>query len=136
MREYHSDYNTTPVMKNFAEYSVEEFAAEPAFIKWVQHPDDDELSNFWVVWLHNHPFQSETVDQARLLVRSVSDQYTDALSSNEKKSLWGRIIHTITTPETSTTTIQPAAQQSSTLQLLLLAIVLAIACLSMWAFIN
>lgn len=135
MKEYNSDYKT-PVMKNFAEYSVEDFAAEPAFIKWVQHPDDDELSNFWVVWLHNHPFQSDNVAQARVLVHNVSDQYKDNLSTNEKKSLWGRIIHTITTSETSTTTTQPAAQQSSTFQLLLLAIVLTIACLSLWAFIN
>ena len=62
-------------MKNFAQYTVEDFAAEPLFIKWVQQPDDMELSNFWQVWLNNHPYKSDEVEEARALVGQLSDAY-------------------------------------------------------------
>ena len=83
-------------MKNFAQYTVEDFAAEPLFIKWVQQPDDMELSNFWQVWLNNHPYKSEEVEEARALVGQLSDAYM-GMSAQEVRGLWKRVIDTVNT---------------------------------------
>jgi hypothetical protein len=83
-------------MKNFAQYTVEDFAAEPLFIKWVQEPDDMELSNFWQVWLNNHPYKSKEVAEARELVGHFSDAYL-GLSGQEVRGLWKRVLETVNT---------------------------------------
>ncbi|MDF7817811.1 hypothetical protein P1X15_09395 [Runella sp. MFBS21] len=81
-------------MKNFAHYTVEDFAAEPLFIQWVQQPDDVELSNFWQVWLTNHPYKSHEIAQARTLVNQVSNMY-EGLSNGEVRSLWQRVLESV-----------------------------------------
>jgi transmembrane sensor len=83
-------------MKNFAQYTVEDFAAEPLFIKWVQQPDDAELSNFWQVWLKNHPYKSDEVSEARALVGQFSDAYM-GMSAQDVRTLWKRVIETVNT---------------------------------------
>lgn len=83
-------------MKNFAQYTVEDFAAEPLFIKWVQQPDDAELSNFWQVWLKNHPYKSDEVSEARELVGQFSDAYM-GMSAQDVRTLWKRVIETVNT---------------------------------------
>lgn len=86
-------------MKNFAQYNVSDFAAEPLFIRWVQQPDDAELSNFWQVWLRNHPYKSEDVEEARELVGQISDTY-ESLSSQEVRTIWERVLNSVhTIPE-------------------------------------
>lgn len=83
-------------MKNFAQYNVNDFAAEPLFIRWVQQPDDAELSNFWQVWLRNHPYKSEDVEEARELVGQISDVY-GSLSTQDTRTLWNRVVATVNT---------------------------------------
>jgi hypothetical protein len=86
-------------MKNFAQYTVEDFAAEPLFIRWVQQPDDVELSNFWQVWLTNHPYKSDEIAEARTLVGQFSDTYM-GMTSQEMRTLWKRVIESVhTIPE-------------------------------------
>lgn len=81
-------------MKNFAHYTVEDFVSEPLFIRWVQQPDDAELSNFWQVWLKNHPYKSEEIAQARNLVREVSNVYVD-MTTHEVRTLWRRVVESV-----------------------------------------
>ena len=86
-------------MKNFAQYTVEDFAAEPLFIRWVQQPDDVELSNFWQVWLSNHPYKSDEIAEARTLVGQFSDTYM-GMTSPEMRTLWKRVLESVhTIPE-------------------------------------
>ncbi|MCP1380972.1 hypothetical protein GVN20_16585 [Runella sp. CRIBMP] len=86
-------------MKNFAQYTVEDFAAEPLFIRWVQQPDDVELSNFWQVWLTNHPYKSDEIAEARTLVGQFSDTYM-GMTSQEMRTLWKRVLESVhTIPE-------------------------------------
>lgn len=83
-------------MKNFAHYTVEDFATEPLFIQWVQQPDDAELSNFWQVWLTNHPYKSDEIAEARSLVVQFSDTYM-GMTSQEMRTLWKRVIESVHT---------------------------------------
>ncbi len=83
-------------MKNFAQYTVEDFAAEPLFIRWVQQPDDTELSNFWQVWLKNHPYKSEEVAEARTLVGQLSSTYV-GMTAQEVRTLWKLVLESVNT---------------------------------------
>jgi len=83
-------------MKNFTRYNVNDFASEPLFIQWVQRPDDAELSNFWQVWLRNHPYKSEDIEEARELVGQISDTY-GGMNAHEVKTLWKRVLESVNT---------------------------------------
>lgn len=89
-------------MKNFAEYTVEDFATEPLFIQWVQQPNDTELSNFWQVWLSNNPHKAPEISQAKVIVSHVSGIYED-LDQAEVFSLWRRIAKSVGSLEMLTT---------------------------------
>jgi hypothetical protein len=85
-------------MKNFATYTIDDFATDPLFIKWVQQPDDAELCNFWTLWLTNNPHRLSEISTARDLVTNISSQYTP-LSDTDTHSLWGRIKRSIHLPD-------------------------------------
>ena len=83
------------IQKNFTEYSPEDFAAEPLFIKWVQQPNDEEIGNFWQIWLAKNPNKVIEVKEARSLIRMTSSQFEE-LDTNEVNSLWKRIQTSVT----------------------------------------
>jgi|GEM_PF-1979534 len=77
-------------MKNFTNYTSEDFATEPLFIKWVQQPDDHEICNFWNLWLGKHPYKKPDVEVARTIVDAFAGSYSE-LEAPETRSLWRRI---------------------------------------------
>lgn len=77
--------------KPYSAYSAEEFALDDLFVRWVQHPDDEEVVAYWQNWLSNHPHRTEIVDIARELINTGSRSSLPALSSDEIASVWGRI---------------------------------------------
>jgi ferric-dicitrate binding protein FerR (iron transport regulator) len=48
-------------------YEAEDFASDPAFVKWVRQPDAEQDA-FWKDWLAQHPEKAETLSEARRLV--------------------------------------------------------------------
>lgn len=78
-------------MKHFSAYTAEELAADELFIRWVQHPDDAEVSAYWERWLAHHPYKTETVELARELVHLASNPASQPMEGEEVVSLWGRI---------------------------------------------
>ncbi|GAB3906748.1 hypothetical protein GCM10028803_39600 [Larkinella knui] len=78
-------------MKHFSAYTAEELAADELFIRWVQHPDDAEVSAYWEGWLAHHPYKTQVVDLARELVRMASNPASRPMEGEEVMSLWGRI---------------------------------------------
>lgn len=85
--------------KPYSAYSVEEFALDDLFVRWVQHPDDEEVAGYWQMWLINHPFQQDTVEAARVLIETGSRPALPALASEDVSSLWGRIRESLRTME-------------------------------------
>ena len=81
-------------MKSFTDYTAEDLATEPLFIKWVQQPEDHEVSNFWNGWLGRNPDKSPEVEEARNIVDSISGHYEN-LNGRETRSLWRRIQHSV-----------------------------------------
>lgn len=77
--------------KPYSAYTAEDFALDDLFVRWVQHPDDEEVAAYWENWLVNHPHRSQTVETAREIIRTASRQSLPALSSDEISSVWGRI---------------------------------------------
>ncbi|RIV26963.1 iron dicitrate transport regulator FecR [Fibrisoma montanum] len=86
-------------MKPYASYSAEEFALDDLFVRWVQHPDDEEVVAFWQVWLAQHPECADTVDIARELILTGSQPTLPSLTSDEVSSVWGRIRESLQTME-------------------------------------
>ena len=52
---------------NYFDYSVEDFAMDSRFQRWVQCPCRED-NFFWQTWLSEHPEKRQTIEQARTLV--------------------------------------------------------------------
>jgi transmembrane sensor len=85
--------------KPYSAYNVEELALDDLFVRWVQHPDDDEVEAYWQSWLYQNPDCAETAESARTLINAGSRTASPALSIDEVSSLWGRIRGSLQTLE-------------------------------------
>ena len=85
--------------KPYAAYTAEELALDDLFLRWVQHPDDEEVVAYWQTWLNNNPHRSDTIDTARELIRVASLPASVPLSIDEASTLWGRIRESLQTME-------------------------------------
>ncbi|MGF7214672.1 ferric-dicitrate binding protein FerR (iron transport regulator) [Spirosoma lacussanchae] len=85
--------------KPYAAYSAEEFALDDLFVRWVKHPDDEEVVAYWEQWLRNNPACAETVDTARILVETGSRPMLPSLTTDEISTVWGRIRESLETME-------------------------------------
>lgn len=85
--------------KLYAAYTAEEFALDDLFVRWVQHPDDEEVASYWQNWMAVNPHRFDTVDTARELVRACSRPALPSLRSDEVSSVWGRMRESLQTLE-------------------------------------
>lgn len=77
--------------KPYSAYTVEELALDDLFVRWVQHPDDEEVVAHWQLWLISNPHCADTVETARELIYAASLPASLSLSGDEVSSVWGRI---------------------------------------------
>lgn len=61
------------------------------FMRWVQHPDDDEVDLFWRNFSRQHPHFESTIDEARQMVMDASAPLPGALTHDDMSNLWHRI---------------------------------------------
>lgn len=73
----------------YDQYLPEDFAADPAFIRWVKDADP-ENRRFWERWQREHPEKKVTLEEARQLVRLVHFE-TVQPTSQQIESLWNTI---------------------------------------------
>lgn len=85
--------------KPYSAYTVEELALDDLFVRWVQHPNDEEVAAYWQVWFINNPHQADTVKAARELIHTASLPASPSLSGDEASSVWGRIRESLQTME-------------------------------------
>ncbi|MCK8492973.1 MULTISPECIES: FecR family protein [Spirosoma] len=85
--------------KPYSAYTAEEFALDDLFVRWVQHPNDEEVVAYWQVWLAHNPHCAETVEVARELIQTASRADSSSLSADEVSSVWGRIRESFQTME-------------------------------------
>ncbi|TAE31595.1 MAG: iron dicitrate transport regulator FecR [Cytophagales bacterium] len=78
-------------MKSYTTYAAEELALDDMFMRWVQHPDDDEVDLFWQSFVRQHPYCKPTVNEARKLVNDASVPLPGAMSYDDMSNLWQRI---------------------------------------------
>ncbi len=87
---------------SYRHYDIEDFASDPKFREWVLSPGPS-INFFWEKWLLSHPEQKETIEKARLLVKTY--RFDEAgYSEGEKHSLLAKINQAIeanTPPEQS-----------------------------------
>lgn len=87
--------------KPYTAYTAEEFALDDLFVRWVQHPDDEEVAAFWQGWLTNNPDSIDTIDTARTIILEAGQLRLtdDYLEPDEISSVWGRIRESLETME-------------------------------------
>ena len=85
--------------KPYAAYSVEDFALDDLFVRWVQHPSDEEVTAFWEKWLNNNPDRYEIVTAARKIIRAGEQSRLPALTPDEMWTVWCRIHESLQTLE-------------------------------------
>ena len=85
--------------KPYSAYTVEEFALDDLFVRWVQHPNDEEVVAYWQGWLIHNPDRADTVEAARELIQTASLPASSPLVGDEVSSLWGRIRESLQTME-------------------------------------
>ncbi|WP_338874962.1 FecR family protein [Spirosoma sp. SC4-14] len=85
--------------KPYSAYTVEEFALDDLFVRWVQHPNDEEVTAYWQNWLFHNPECTDTIEIARELVLTASMSNSPSLTTDEVSSVWGRIRESLQTME-------------------------------------
>jgi transmembrane sensor len=78
-------------MKSYTTYDAEELALDDMFMRWVQHPDDDEIDLFWQNFIQQHPYTRGVINEARQLVKTSSVPLPGRLSHDDMSNLWQRI---------------------------------------------
>ncbi|WP_375443934.1 FecR family protein [uncultured Fibrella sp.] len=79
-------------MKPYAQYTARELAADDLFIRWVKHPEDDEVAAFWQGLEDMQPQLRIRFRDARQLVQEIGQSLTiNTLRSDEMATVWERI---------------------------------------------
>ena len=69
-------------MNRYNNYTVENFATDEMFRKWVLCPTP-EISSFWKRWLGENPEKKGILNQARELVMAVNESFRDTISQEK-----------------------------------------------------
>lgn len=69
-------------MPEYQNYSVDQFATDPSFRRWILNPDAGS-DVFWQRWLLLNKDKISTINQARTLVLAVHEKYRDELQDDQ-----------------------------------------------------
>jgi transmembrane sensor len=62
-------------MKDYTDYSAEDFARDENFFKWIKYPQvNPALDRFWKNWLLDNPQKKEDIEEARQLVQAILEE--------------------------------------------------------------
>ncbi|UYZ64008.1 FecR family protein [Hymenobacter weizhouensis] len=86
-----------PAFPDYLQYSVEDFAQDEWFVRWVLTPDADTEA-FWQDWLATYPFRREEVEAARQLLLALHQLPQPRLAADEKIALKQRIFAQLAPP--------------------------------------
>ena len=77
------------MVKNYQNFSVNEFAQDDYFQSWVFRPDEN-TNAFWKSWMLNHPGKATEVEEAKEILNNFTLQrYT--LSQDDVSELWKKV---------------------------------------------
>jgi len=97
---------------DYTKYQVEDFVADPFFIKWVKSPEQEHLA-FWNAFMSKHPSCTANIDEARQIILQL-DFREDTLPEGKFVELWDGINRGNATPDL---TAHPLASPGRSLHL-------------------
>lgn len=123
-------------MKDYKDYSVEQFIADDDFIRWVRFPND-ETDRFWAGFMAAYPEKRRDVEEATRFLQLFSDQ-TPALSPERLLRLHQQINDRIDVPVSASTVHEIMSSRSRKLRLYFYAAAATIALLAVasWALVG
>ncbi len=80
--------------KEYKKYSVEDFVKDENFILWVKY-EEQSLGALFDQVVRNYPYQKETIDQARVMVKQLSRKTNDENQTNDVAEIWSNITYEI-----------------------------------------
>lgn len=75
-------------MRDYLEYSQEDFIMDPAFREWIQQPTQDS-DMFWNNFLLQYPEKESAINGARLFL--ISPLFAENLTFSEKENIWEEV---------------------------------------------
>lgn len=93
----HTFRNGWNFMKDYGQYTAEDFLQDDDFVQWVAYPNTDpDRDAFWEEWLRSNPHKIDEVEEARLLVLSIVTEKQYQLQADDEQKLWRRIEGSLT----------------------------------------
>lgn len=71
-------------MKQYKHYSVEEFVDDFNFRSWVRNPSPEQ-DRIWQDWIKDHPYQKDTLAEARAIVLAIHPVHRHNINDGEMK---------------------------------------------------
>ncbi len=116
-------------------YSAEDFALDPSFRRWVQHPEERVQGILWEEWLARHPEKIPEVEKGRQLVELLTEEFP-GLADGEKRLLWGQIQDTLAAGQEEVTTNVIRPQWKGAWRGAAAVVLLLMASLSAWQWFS
>lgn len=77
-------------MKNYQDYSLEDFVTDDNFCHWVLQPDTDSIL-FWDLWLRDHPEKEQIIHKARGIVNKLHSASAELVTPDVLDGIWTEI---------------------------------------------
>ncbi|RYF74893.1 MAG: FecR family protein [Cytophagaceae bacterium] len=77
---------------NYADYEADEFLLDSQFVDWVKTGQNDA---FWQEFLHRHPAQRPTVEQARAIIQATATLPLIAPTDKQIRQMWQTVERSI-----------------------------------------
>lgn len=110
IEETHSKPNSVVPMKNYKEYSTDDFIADDSFIHWVKFPNE-ELESFWSEFIAENPDKLMEIEEAIRFLKLLRDQ-TPTLPADRLLGLHQQINDRIDVPVSASTVHQIMSSRS------------------------
>ena len=75
-------------MKNYLDYSEDDFIMDSGFQNWVKDPTP-ELESFWTKFLDVNPHKRSTIERAKTILNSI--EFREHLLPSEKEAIWSNV---------------------------------------------
>lgn len=99
-------------MYQYKTFSTKDFVDDIRFRSWVRHPSPEE-DLVWEKWIADHPYQRDTIAEARAIVLAIHPVHDDSISDTELNEEIAGIMASINDEAPEDTSVVPGRRRTS-----------------------